>query len=194
MWIIGENDTLVTMMRGAKFKSSTIDVWAGGEKLYKGYTFTRAFRKYLQSQPAGEKVKFDEEGCAISCCVDYLLSQKIIEQTCRKIIKEKKDKQVNEVKFCIEMPYLRSMIPILEKLKEEGIEYYVPPIDDDTIKYDPTKKIYMNREDLKRYREKVHSEISNKTKGIVKVELEDFNQADLILGDFPEQFLNRFSR
>ena len=186
MWIIGEKVTLVTMTSGAKFKSSTIDVWTEGEKMYKGYRFTRAFRKYLQSQPTGKRVKFDREGCAICYCEDYMLSQKIIEQTCQKIIKEKKDKQVNEVKFSVKMDYLRTMIPILENLKEEGIKYYIPPIDEDTLQYNPFKKIYMDREDLEKYKEKVHSKFSNLRQGLITIQEADFNQADLILGDFPK--------
>ncbi len=54
------------------------------------------------------------------------------------------------------MSYLRPMIPILEKLKSEGIEYYIVPIDEETFKKDLTKRNYINREDLQKYKEKVH--------------------------------------
>lgn len=164
------------------------------EEMYRNYTFNIALIRYLQKQHLDENIGFDEDFCAWAYPSKIQAERIKMDKNCHQIIKEKKDKPVNEVKFCIEMSYLRPMIPILERLKKEGIEYYVPPNDEDTIKYHPTKKIYMNREDLKRYREKVHNEISNGTKGVVEVELEDINQADLILGDFPEQFLGRFSR
>ena len=87
------------------------------------------------------------------------------------------------MKFYIEIPYLRPMLPILEVLKKEGIEYYIPPIDEKTLKYNETKKIYIDVENLEKYKEKVHSQISSGQKGLVVVGDKGLSEADLILGD-----------
>ena len=44
----------------------------------------------------------------------------------------------------------------------------------------------MDREDLEKYKEKVHSKFSNLRQGLITIQEADFNQADLILGDFPK--------
>ena len=48
----------------------------------------------------------------------------LIGNTYVKLLQEKRETQVPEMKFYIEIPYLRPMLPILEVLKKEGIEYY----------------------------------------------------------------------
>ena len=87
------------------------------------------------------------------------------------------------------MSYLRPMIPILEKLKSEGIEYYIVPIDEETFKKDLTKRNYINREDLQKYKEKVHKQILNGEKGVITIGAEDMNEAKLMIGDAEEIFL-----
>lgn len=101
----------------------------------------------------------------------------------QKLIDEKGKVNPPEVKFYIEMSYLRPMIPVLEELKKASIEYYIPPVLENTSKYNETKKIYMNLEDLERYKEKVHSQISSGQKGIVTIGDKGLNEADLILGE-----------
>ena len=103
--------------------------------------------------------------------------------TVQKCIDEKGKVNPPEVKFYIEMSYLRPMIPVLEELKKAGIEYYIPQVLANTVKYNETKKIYMNLEDLERYKEEVHSQISDGQKGIVTIGDKGLNEADLILGE-----------
>ena len=94
-----------------------------------------------------------------------------------------KEHDIKDIKFYLEIPYLRPMLPILEVLKKEGIEYYIPPIDEKTLKYNETKKIYIDVENLEKYKEKVHSQISSGQKGLVVVGDKGLSEADLILGD-----------
>ncbi len=74
-------------------------------------------------------------------------------------------------KFNIEIPYKRSIIPILEKLKQEEIEFTIPPINfnEETQLKNPVIKIYIDFDDLKKYKYKVHNEISTPEKGIIKI-------------------------
>lgn len=74
-------------------------------------------------------------------------------------------------KFYIEIPYKRTIIPILEKLKEEEIEFTIPPIDfNEKIQIkDPVIKIYINIADSIKYEVKVHDKISTPEKGIIKI-------------------------
>lgn len=91
------------------------------------------------------------------------------------------DKDIEDIKVPLQFSYLRPLVPILEKLKEAGIEYYIPPFDDSTNKYEPTKKIYIDRKDLAVYKEKVHPQISNLENGVVSIGYENIEIADFIL-------------
>lgn len=98
----------------------------------------------------------------------------------RERIAEENEKGMEETKFYIQIPYLRPMVPILEQLREQEIEYYIPPIDEKTHKYEPTKKIYMDRENLPKYKAKVHNEISNIAKGVITIGTEEMRIGELL--------------
>ncbi len=87
---------------------------------------------------------------------------------------------IEDIKVALEFSYLRPMIPILEKLKEAGIDYYLPPVDKKTKKYNPTKQIYLDRKDLDLYKKMIHPEISTTEKGIIKLKGESITTASLI--------------
>ena len=93
------------------------------------------------------------------------------------------ENDIKDIKFYLEVPYKRPICPILEQLKQAGIEYYIPPIDGKTLKYNETKKIYIDVENLEKYKEKVHEQISNGQKGLIIVGDKGLSEADLILGD-----------
>lgn len=79
---------------------------------------------------------------------------------------------MKNVKFYIELPYLRPIIPILELLQKNGIEYYIPPINEKTRKTEPTVKIFIDRENYDKYMEEIHKQISNADLGIISVHIE----------------------
>lgn len=87
---------------------------------------------------------------------------------------------IEDIKVALECSYLRPIVPILEKLKEAGINYYLPPVDNKTIKYNPTKQIYIDRKDLDLYKKQIHPEISTAQKGIIKLKGESITTASLL--------------
>lgn len=89
-------------------------------------------------------------------------------------------KYLENVNFYIELPYLRPIIPILEILQKNGIEYYIPPINEKTRKTEPTVKIFIDRENYDKYMNEVHKEISNVDLGIISVHIEK-SFADIML-------------
>lgn len=147
---------------------------------------TKSFIKYMQDKKISKESLYFSDELYIYCMWDVKWAKRHIESIVKDLVNEKGKINPPEVKFYIEIPYLRPMIPILEELKNAGIEYYVPPVLEDTCKYDETKKIYMNMEDLEKYREKVHSQISNGQKGIIIIGDKGLNEADLILGETKE--------
>lgn len=107
-----------------------------------------------------------------------------IDREIKNILKEVKDsKKIEKIKFYIEMPYLRTIIPVLEELKQNEIEYSILPIDDKQEMNRPKIRIYMNRSDLQKYKESVHNKISTKEKGIIKIGEENIDLSiDIIQG------------
>lgn len=102
------------------------------------------------------------------------------------------DKEFNQnIKTYIKINYLRNMIPILEELKKEGIEYYIPPIDENFNKTNSTIKIYIDRKDLEKYKEKVHNVISTADKGIIEIGLENINFKDLLLEGTDSPYIDK---
>lgn len=95
--------------------------------------------------------------------------------------KEENDENSKKVKFYIEVPYRRTIIPILEQLQQNGIEFTIPPTDKETKMNEPTVKIYMDRSDLERYKESVHKNISTIDKGIVKIGEEEIHIDEILV-------------
>lgn len=95
--------------------------------------------------------------------------------------KDENDENSKKVKFYIEVPYRRTIIPILEQLQQNGIEFTIPPIDKETKMNEPTVKIYMDRSDLERYKENVHKNISTIDKGIVKIGEEEIHIDEILV-------------
>lgn len=89
------------------------------------------------------------------------------------ILKLNDKEYLENVKFYIELPYLRPIIPILELLQKNGIEYYIPPIDENFKKSNPTVKIFIDRENYDKYMNEVHKQISNANLGIITVHIEE---------------------
>lgn len=149
---------------------------------------SKGFAIYLQKNNTNKNVKISDKLYPFlfqnrNFTGERVEARESIRKTYEKLVKEKGETLVPEMKFYIEIPYLRPMLPILEALKKEGIEYYIPPIDEKTLKYNETKKIYIDVENLEKYKEKVHSQISNGQKGLVIVGDKGLSEADLILGD-----------
>ena len=89
-----------------------------------------------------------------------------------------KEQDIKDIKYYLEIQYKRPICPILEQLKEAGIEYYLLPADEVKRKEKMTKKIYIDRKNLEKYKEKIHSEISNQEKGQVTIGLENVDLKD----------------
>ena len=87
------------------------------------------------------------------------------------------------------MPYRRTIIPVLEELNKNNIEFTIPPTDKNTKMNNPTVKIYMNREDLERYKEQVHTNISNSEKGMVRIGGEKIDIGELLVDGCEFEFL-----
>ncbi|MCI8383401.1 MAG: hypothetical protein HFJ33_00710 [Clostridia bacterium] len=120
----------------------------------------------------------------------YIFFGNALEEMIDKIRQEKRNETINEIKFYIEMPYLRPIVPILEKLKKAKIGYYMLPYNKEFgNKYEPTKRIYIDREDLEKYQEVVHDEISNQTNGVITIGTKDLNAVDLILGGYDKEVI-----
>lgn len=103
--------------------------------------------------------------------------------------KKENYENAKKVKFYIEIPYKRTIIPILEELQQNKIEFTIPPTDGETKMNIPTVKIYMDRSDLERYKEKVHSKISTIEKGIVKIGEEEINIDKILIEGCDFKFL-----
>lgn len=115
----------------------------------------------------------------------------VIEDIKKLLNQYKKENYENakKVKFYIEIPYRRTIIPILEELQQNKIEFTIPPTDGETKMNIPTVKIYMDRSDLERYKEKVHSKISTIEKGIVKIGEEEINIDQILIEGCDFKFL-----
>lgn len=107
-----------------------------------------------------------------------------VEEDIKNLVKkyqEENDENSKKVKFYIEVPYRRTIIPILEELQQNEIEFVIPPTDKETKMNEPTVRIYMDRSDLEKYKEKVHSNISTSDKGIVKIGEEKINIDEILI-------------
>lgn len=187
-----QENAVVAKVKNVEFKYIEIDTscWYGSEKLPKA---TKPFIKFMQDNNIDYSHNFAVDLRMVE--INGKINSQILtfRKTIERIKEEKGNLQPNEIKFYIEMSYLRPMIPILRTLKREGIEYYILPTDEETVKKDPTKRIYMNREDLQKYKEKVHKQISDVEKGVITIGAEDMNEAKLMIGE-SEQYFNEKNR
>ena len=189
-----KDNTLIAITKGKTIKKD-MNFEADGydEYMYRSQKLcniklSKGFAKYLQENNTNRNVKISDKLYPFlytdrNSTVERIEARESIRKTYEKLVQEKGKTQVPEMKFYIEIPYLRPMLPILEVLKTEGIEYYIPPTDEKTLKYNETKKIYIDVENLEKYKEKVHGQISNGQKGLVVVGDKGLSEADLILGD-----------
>lgn len=120
----------------------------------------------------------------------YYYNTDILMAYVKKLVNQyKKDNDENskKVKFYIEIPYRRTIIPILEQLQQNEIEFTIPPTDEETKMNEPTVRIYMDRIDLEKYIENVHKNISTIDKGIVKIGEEEIHIDEILIEgcDFP---------
>ena len=177
-----------TIRKDMKFEADGYDVYLNNSQKLLDIKFSKAFAIYLQKNNTDRSVQISDKLYPFlhedrNLTGNRTEARYLIGNTYVKLLQEKRETQVPEMKFYIEIPYLRPMLPILEVLKKEGIEYYIPPIDGKTLKYNETKKIYIDVENLEKYKEKVHEQISNGQKGLVIVGDKGLSEADLILGD-----------
>lgn len=177
-----------TIKKDMKFEDNGYDEYLNNGQKLLDIKFSKGFAIYLQKNNTNKNVKISDKLYPFlyqnsNSIPERNEARESIRKTYEKLVQEKGKTQVPEMKFYIEIPYLRPMLPILEVLKKEGIEYYIPPIDEKTLKYNETKKIYIDVENLEKYKEKVHSQISNGQKGLVIVGDKGLSEADLILGD-----------
>lgn len=103
---------------------------------------------------------------------------------------------IEHIPFHIQVPFGRSMSSILQKLKQQGIEYYIPPVDIegfDMKKCNPFYRIYIDRKYLGQYEEFIHPVISNLQDGAVLIGDKEVNLSDILLRNtkFPYSIGNK---
>ena len=194
-----KNNTVIAITKGKtikkdmNFEANGYDEYLNNYQKLLDIKLSKVFAIYLQKNNTNINVKISDKLYPFlyndrNSIPERNEARVSIRKTYEKLVQEKGKTQVPEMKFYIEIPYLRPMLPILEALKKEGIEYYIPPIDEKTLKYNETKKIYIDVENLEKYKEKVHSQISNGQKGLVMLGDKGLSEADLILGDCKKDF------
>ena len=100
-------------------------------------TDSSAFGKYfLQKTGENNKIIFNysHSACFINdSYMDQYLGRTQLLNAYNHIQELSKDSHnLDNIAVSLELPYLRSVIPILEALSNEGITYYFPPIDKST--------------------------------------------------------------
>ena len=91
---------------------------------------------------------------------------------------------MQNIKFSIQLPLQRSLLPVIEQLKQAGIEFYIPPVDIPEFEFKkvaPTYRIYIDRQYLEQYKEQVHPELSQK--GVVMIGDENPKLSEMLLQD-----------
>ena len=190
----GKDGTVIAITKGKKIKKEInfqydgLDYCIENNRKLCDIKLSKGFAIYLQKNNTNEDVKISDKLYPYldrnrNSGLEREYAFESIKNTYKNLMEQRGKIQVPEMKFYIEIPYLRPMLPILEELKKVGIEYYIPPIDEKTLKYNTTKKIYIDVENLEKYKEKVHSQISDGQKGIVIIGDKGLSEADLILGD-----------
>ena len=150
---------------------------------------------YVCQQKEEGSVEFSKNGeaYAVKDCDSGIVRAKEAIEKCAKYIKEQKEKSIEHIKCSLEVPYLRPIIPILEELQNAGIEYYIPPTNEINNKVNPTVKIYIDRANIKKYREKVHNKISTIEKGVVIVGEEDLDYQQIMLEGTDSELVSELS-
>lgn len=123
-----------------------------------------------------------------SVCLKRGYSWQYNKEKMQELYKQVKQQDNNEeikqnIKFYIQLPLQRSMLPIIQQLKQEGVEFYIPPINIpnfDFKKSQPTYRIYIDRKYLQRYKETVHPKISV-ANGVVIIGDEKVKISELML-------------
>lgn len=94
---------------------------------------------------------------------------------------KKEDIKAN-IKFYIQLPLQRGMLPVIQELQQAGIEFYIPPANIPNFEFkksEPSYRIYIDRKYLETYKEQVHHKLSKA--GVVLIGDEKVNLADLML-------------
>ena len=157
--------------------------------------YGKSFMYVFLQQKEEVTVKFSENGLAHAVTAYGQSKGRAKEaiKKCAKYIKEQKEKSIEHIKCSLEVPYLRPIIPILEELQNAGIEYYIPPTDKINNKANPTVKIYIDRANIEKYREKVHNKISTIEKGVVIVGEEDLDYQQIMLEGTDSELVSELS-
>lgn len=111
-------------------------------------------------------------------------TRKIMKDVYKKIKKMDSPDFMSQFPFYIEIPLTRSMMSIIEQLNEQGIQFYIPPVEIkgfDQKRSKPFYRIYIDREYLQQYKEKVHPNISSLEKGVVTIGAENISISKLFL-------------
>ncbi len=88
------------------------------------------------------------------------------------------------IKFYIQLPLQRSMLPVIQELQQAEIEFYIPPVNIPNFEFkksEPSYRIYIDRRYLEIYKEQVHSKLSKA--GVVLIGDENLNLATMMLED-----------
>lgn len=182
IYIVTPKSIIMDLTEKSNIRESNNQYSSGYDKIEATQEFFSIFKKYISNT-----ISVFYKSKYIFFYSEYKNAiEKEIKSVKKQWEKENKD-SVNKIKFYIEMPYRRTIIPVLEELKQSDIEFTIPPIDKYTKMNNPVVRIYMAREDLEKYKEEVHKKISTPDKGIVKIGEEDIDIGELLIEgcDFP---------
>ncbi|MFR0823194.1 MAG: hypothetical protein ACLU84_04110 [Clostridia bacterium] len=117
---------------------------------------------------------------------------KKIREKIEETIKELEQQELlDDYKFYIEFSYLVPMTNIIKVLQRNHIEYYIPPLDEQTKKQENHVKIYMDREFLKLYEKKVKEQLSQVEEAPILTKAKKIDLRDWILEGSRVQFLEK---
>ena len=122
----------------------------------------------------------NESGCYISeRCIEAMerLYELVLGMNEKEGIKE-------NIKFYIQLPLQRSMLPVIQELQQAEIEFYIPPVNIPNFEFkksEPSYRIYIDRRYLEIYKEQVHSKLSKA--GVVLIGDKNLNLATMMLED-----------
>lgn len=154
--------------------------------------YGESFIIFFQENIVDSKLSFTKDGKAYTenSYSTEIERAKTKLKKCTKMIEQLDDEDyIKNVKCYLEVPYLRPIISILEMLQQENIEYYVPPDDKQFNKSQSTIRIYIDRANMQKYREKVHNKISNAEKGVVNVFGEQLKMSEIMLEGTKSKFV-----
>lgn len=111
----------------------------------------------------------------------YKMLEKDEERLKDKLQEYKETTSIDTIKFSIELPYTRPILTILNELKKNDIEYYILPPKIEGTHKSQTIRIYIDRKNLRQYKEKVHGKISNSQMGMITICDEEVNLIKILL-------------